>query len=68
MTTEKPYSLSPRLNSAQVLEILGFSLSTLNQRIKAGLIPKGKKDAGGRINYWSQEEILKYKNGQNTNS
>ena len=43
------------LSKQQVLEILGIKRSTLDNRIRAGLIPQGGKDCGRRV--WNAEKI-----------
>jgi predicted DNA-binding transcriptional regulator AlpA len=43
------------LSKQQVLEILNIKRSTLDNRIRAGLIPRGGKDGGRRV--WKAEAI-----------
>jgi predicted DNA-binding transcriptional regulator AlpA len=43
------------LSKKQVLGILGVQKSTLDNRIRAGLIPQGGKDGGRRV--WNAEDI-----------
>ena len=54
---EKPSGIprSGLLNKNQVLEVLGIKRSTLDNRIRAGLFPKGGKDCGRRV--WNAEDV-----------
>lgn len=46
-----------RLSKAQACDYLGISRSTFDDRVKRGLIPKGKKVQGFKELSWAQAEL-----------
>ncbi|MDO6785778.1 AlpA family phage regulatory protein [Neptunomonas phycophila] len=54
---KNPITQRTLIRRHQVLEITGFSDSTLRRRIKSGLFPKPSSSTGGRLNLWLSDDI-----------
>lgn len=54
-----------RVSKYEAYTYLGISRATFDNYVRAGLIPKGQKQAGFKELYWTKKDLDKFKNSKN---